>query len=95
MLKFVNYLFLLQNHNFIGSLAILINELQMLDHNSIVLLLCIFLGVLILPFGSFLGGKKTMKYCIMISVIVLSFGIIYSTYSQVYEPFCIPSTLGN
>lgn len=61
----------------------------MLNHNSIVLLLCIIIDVLILPFGFLLSGKKTMLYCITLAFLVMAFGVIYSVYVQTYKPFFI------
>ena len=62
----------------------------MLDHASLVLLLCIVVAVLTISFGTLLSCKKTMRFCIFLSVFIMAFGIIYLTCGQFYEPFCIP-----
>lgn len=62
----------------------------MLDHNFLVLVLCIAMAILITSFGTLLSGKKAMSYCIYLSIFIMAFGIIYSTCGQFYEPFCIP-----
>lgn len=68
---------------------ILISEIQMLDHNVQVLLLCIALAILTISFGIVVSGKKALIYCLSISFSFLAFGIVYSACGQAYVPFCV------
>lgn len=67
-----------------GKKVILIFELNMLDHTSLVLLLSILVAVLTTFFGTLLSCEKTMRCCISLSIFIMAFGIIYSTCGQFY-----------
>lgn len=88
MLLFVTCYFLFWDNQNLEESVITIIQPSLLDHDVLILTLCIFMSILTTSFGAILSSRKALWLCITLSVSIAVFGIVYSTCDHKYDPMC-------